>query len=124
VTQREAVEMTIDELADALEANDLQRTLACISPTATHTRSRAEWGLGRFRVDKTKITHLKITINELTSPPTATAAFKGFLTVASDKRGDIPPGTYGIAFTAGFEKVGDRWLIAEHTEDTPDIGGP
>ncbi|MCX7428608.1 MAG: hypothetical protein NTW96_23655 [Planctomycetia bacterium] len=124
VTPREAVEATIDNLADALEANDVQRALGCISPTATHTRSRAEWGLDRFRVSKTRIANLKITINELTSPPTATAAFQGFITIASDRKGDIPPGTYGVAFTAEFEKQGDRWLIAEHTEDTPNIGGP
>lgn len=124
VTPREAVEATIDELADALEANDVQRALGCISPAAAHTRSRAEWGLDRFQVSKAQITHLKITINELTSPPTATAAFKGFITIASDRKGEVLPRSYGIQFTAEFEKQGDRWLIAEHTEDTPDIGGP
>jgi hypothetical protein len=124
VTPREEVEATIDEVADSLAANDIQRALGHISPTATQTRSRAEWGLDRFEVSKTKITGLTININELTSPPTATAEFKGFITIARDKKGEIPSRTYVVAFTAEFERHGDRWLIAEHTEDTPNIGGP
>ena len=121
VTPREEVEMTIDGLAAAIKANDPAGTLRYISPSAEKTRRRAEWGLERFAVKDAKVRNLEITVNRLTSPPSAKASFNGILSI-EDRKGQLPYRAYPIEFTAEFRKEGNRWLLMGHTEDTPDIG--
>jgi len=121
VTQREEVEATLDGLAAALEANDVEGALGYLSPSAGATRGRAQWALDRFKVTKAKISGLEITVNKLTNPPSATAAFTGSLGLF-DRRGEVPTSSYPISFTAEFRKEGDRWLVTKHTEDVPSFG--
>ena len=89
VTDREAIDNTLDACAAAVEANDLNRLLECISPSAAQVRADARFVLDRFEVQKARITDLEITINRLTSPPTAKAKFRAIGT-GRDRKGEFP----------------------------------
>jgi hypothetical protein len=117
VTPREEVEMTIDSLADALKANDQERVVSFISPSAAKTQARARWALKMFVVKKAKISKLKITINPLTSPPSAEANFTGVFHL-KDRKGLIAgfDQAYPIRFTAKFRREGADWKMTSHTE--------
>ncbi len=118
VTPWEEVEQTLQELADALKANDLERTLSYVSPEAVETRKRAKWAMGRFRVKKAKVSDLKIQFNPLMSPPMAKATFTGIIAV-EDKGGAFNLARpYPIRFTAEFRKQGERWVLTGHSEKT------
>ena len=124
VTEREEVEATLDGLAAAIEANDLERALSYVSPkvaSAEKTRRRARWAMNRFEVREAKIRNLEIKINRLTSPPSAKATFNGILSL-TDRKGEYPYNTHPIGFTVEFRKEGDRWLLTKHTESVPQLG--
>ena len=76
VTDREAVENTLDACVAAVKANDINRLLECISPTAPQVRAEARFVLDRFEIQKAALIDLEITINRLTNPPTAKAKFR------------------------------------------------
>jgi hypothetical protein len=116
VTDRERVEMTLDGITAALEANDLNRVLSYVAPEATQTRSRATWALGRIEVQSAGFYRLNITINRLTSPPTAKAAFFGHIAYR-DRQGEIPYNNYGSRFVVDLRKEGDRWIVTGHVEE-------
>ena len=79
VTERERVQMTLDGITSALEANDLNRVLSFVAPEAAHTRQRATWALGYFEVLSASMYKVQISINKLTTPPTAKVLFLGHL---------------------------------------------
>ncbi len=115
VTQRERVEMTLDGITSALEANDLKRVLSYIAPGAVQTRNRAAWALGRIEVQSARIYKLEITINRLTSPMTAKAAFFGHVRYR-DRQGEIPYNNYGSRFVVDLHKEGAAWVVTGHVE--------
>jgi ketosteroid isomerase-like protein len=116
VTEKERVEMTLDGITAALEANDLKRVLNYVAADAVYTHNRAAWALGRIEVQSAKIYNLEITINRLTSPLTAKAAFFGYIAYR-DKLGESPYSNYGSRFTADLRKQGDRWVVTGHVEE-------
>ena len=89
VTDRKAIINTLDTAAAAVEANDLHRLLDCVSPSAAEIRSGAPREFTRFEFRQVHIHGLEITINRLTSPPTATVAFQA-VGNARDRRGEYP----------------------------------
>jgi hypothetical protein len=116
VTERERVEMTLDGITAALEANDLNGVLAYVSPDAAKTRRRAAWALGRIKVQSARISNLDITINRLTNPPTAKAAFYGYL-YYRDRQGEIPYNSCGSRVVVDLRKEGNLWLVTGHIEE-------
>ena len=116
VTEVERVEATLDGLAAALEANDWDRAQQYLSRSAVQSRHRAQWALGRIEVLKTKIRNLEITINDLTSPPTAKAKFTGTISY-NDRKGEWPYHNYFSTFILELRLEGDRWMITGHSED-------
>ncbi|MBN2023247.1 MAG: hypothetical protein JW809_10700 [Pirellulales bacterium] len=127
VTEREEVENTLQDLAEALSADNadldakIARVLGFLAPSAVQTRAHAEWALQRYTVKTATVTNLKVTINHLTSPPSAECEFKGLITVA-DRTGLIPERPHPVHFTAKFRRHGDRWLLMEHTEELTGYG--
>jgi hypothetical protein len=121
VTERERVEMTLDGITAALEANDLSRVLSYVSPDATQTRRRATWAMRRIEVQSARIYRLEITINRLTIPPTAKAAFFGHLEYR-DRQGEIPYNNYGSSFVVDLRKQGDSWVVTGHVEEQEAAG--
>jgi hypothetical protein len=110
VTDREAIENTLDAAVAAAEANDVGRLLDCISPTAENTRADARWMLSRVEVRSAYIHKLEITINQLTSPPTARAHFQ-VIGQGTDRKGEFPYQSYARAATVELRLEDDRWLV-------------
>jgi len=115
VTDVERVEATLDDAADALVAGDLDQVYSYIAESAVQTRSRAAWALAMVDFTEINIHDLEISINKLTSPPTAKARFRVVLHYVP-KTELIPYRTYHMGFTVEFEQVGDRWLVTDHIE--------
>ncbi len=113
VTEREAVTNTLDACAEAVEANDLQRLLDQVSPTATKPRADARWFMGRVEFRTVRISNLEITINRLASPPTARAKFK-VLVVGLDRQGEFPYQSRAGTVTVTLRKENGRWLVANY----------
>lgn len=115
VTETEQVEATLDGVAAALKTNDLAQVQSYLAPNAQQTRQRAAWALGLVEVTDAKIRNLTITINALTSPPTAEAKFDGIIFFRG-KTIDVGRDRYPATFTVELEQDGDRWLITDHIE--------
>lgn len=117
VTDREAIELTIREGVAALEANDLDRVLALLSPSAVKTRERATWALGIVRFNSIQVSDLKVQVNRLSQPPTAEVRF--FAVFRYEFKEPTPEAVYDVyaaKFKVLFEKVKDRWLLTDHYE--------
>lgn len=116
VTEREQVEASLDGIVAALNANDLDRLLRdYIAPDAYRTRARASWALGRVEIQQAKYHNLRVTINKLTSPPTADVEFYGVV-YYRDRLGEIPREYYSAQFVAEFELRDGRWMVTDHVE--------
>ena len=111
VTEREAVEHTLDACVAAVEANDVERLLSYISPSAQQARKEARWVLGRVQVEKARINDLEIKINRLTNPLTATARFEAIGT-GRDRKGELPYQTFPARVTVELRQENARWLVA------------
>lgn len=115
VTDRERVEATLDGVVAALESNDVNEVLQYVAPDAVFTRARAHLAMAMIEITDAKIHSLQITINELTSPPTAEANFNGVI-YYNDRTGVNPYQYYSSPFGVELRKEGDRWLITNHVE--------
>ncbi len=123
VTEVERVEATLDGVADALEDNDLKRLLEqYISTRAMNTRRRAINAMGMVEITSAKISGLDITINRLTSPPTADARFRGAIHFEPQNE-MVHYRYYAADFDVELRLEGDRWLITDHIEYS-EIGSP
>jgi hypothetical protein len=121
LTEREAVEQTLYAAVAAAEANDVDRLLGCISPTAAQTRADARWMLGRIEVSSSYVRNLQIRINHLTSPPTALAMFQA-VGQGRDRMAQFPYSTYSREVTVEFRLEGDRWLVSGYDVQGLDLG--
>jgi len=110
VTDQEAVTNTLETAVTAVENNDIEGLLGCISPTAKQPRNASRWVLERFDVDKAAIRELKIDFNRLKSPPTANAHFQA-IGRGTDRKGEIPYHAYGQRVVVHLRLERDRWLV-------------
>lgn len=118
ITEREEVEYTVDSIATALVANDVGAVLSHLSDSAHESRARAEWAMGRVQIDSASVSGLEITVNELTSPPTAKAVFSGVIKF-EDRKKEYPYKAYASRFELEFRKEGERWKVTGHQELDP-----
>lgn len=114
-TDREKVENTLFSAAGAIERNDVDRLFEFISPSAWYTPERARSVLRQYRFTEARITSVEIEVNELTSPPTATAKMIGAFTVV-DSSGQVPHGSGRIGLSVDLRREDGRWLITGHSE--------
>jgi hypothetical protein len=117
VTDREAVEQTLDDAVKAVRRNDLGGLLNCIAPSANAPRELSNWVMGRFEVGEGHIGELEIKVNRLTSPPTAKATFLA-IGRGRDRRNECPYQGFGHRVTVELRLMGDRWLVTGY--DLPD----
>jgi ketosteroid isomerase-like protein len=111
VTERERVEMVLAGLADALPTDDHAAIMAHLTPAA---QSKAARPLAIFKITKANVGNdLEITINELTSPPSARATFTGRLDIESRRGGEYKQPVVR-RFTLVFVRDGDRWLLDDY----------
>jgi hypothetical protein len=118
VTEKEEVENTVDAIASALKANDLDRVLTFISPADTKSRSDAAWAMNRCEILGTTVLGLEVTVNQLASPHTAQARFRGIIR-CHDRKGEIPHESYASEFTVSLRKEGNRWIVTGYETADP-----
>lgn len=119
VTERELIEETLDTAAAAVQANDLDALLACISTAAPKTQRDARYVLGLAEFSKARISDLEVTINRLTSPPTAKTKFLAIGAAKDRNTGDYN-GSFVRTVRAELRKENGRWMIGDYTvEDLP-----
>lgn len=118
VTDVEKVEAELASLVVALEANDKLAVLDHLSSAGPLFRRQAKRYLDRVRVRQARVgSDLKIVINQLTIPPSATARFLGRVTF-NDAQGTTGYQNLVQRFTLHYRQQEDRWRIVryEHGE--------
>ena len=118
VTERERVEDTLYGAAAAIEANDLDRLMPYISPSAPYTPRRARTVMRQYKFTEARINNVQIEINELTSPPSAKAEMIGIFSVI-DTLNELPYTSGRIGLTIELRLENGRWLITGHREGDP-----
>jgi len=117
VTEREQVEAVLDDIASALEDNDVDGVLEHLSASAGRTRIRARLGLEELIITDTGIRNLQISINRLTIPATAEARFDGVIRYRF-RAGDIGRNFYAARFVVVLQLEEGRWMVTDHIEHT------
>jgi hypothetical protein len=110
VTDREAVERTLDAAVVAVRKNDIDGVLNCILPSAKEPREESRWLLSLVDVEEGHISDLEIKINRLTSPPTAEAKFLA-VGKGRDRKGEFPYQGFAQRVVVQLQLQGDRWLV-------------
>ncbi len=110
-TDREKVVQTINQVADAVESNDLQRVLTYIAPSGAQGLRRARHELPQFTFREARMTRLKsVMVNRNNTPPTALAEFSVIVDVAANGQEARLP----RFVKAYFVEVGGRWLVRDY----------
>jgi hypothetical protein len=121
VTDKERVEETLWAAASALEANDVPALLQLLSESNPEMRRSAEGYMGFIRIERVRIgSDLKIVINELTSPASASVSFTGRLQFDT-QRGDSPFKNDVAKYSLSFLREDQQWRIAGYQRDP--LGG-
>jgi len=115
VTDRKAIIHTLDAAAAAVETNNLNGVLDCISPSAAPIRSQCHQAFDRFEFRMARIHDLEIVINRLTSPATAKVTFRA-VGNARDRRGEIPYQGFAETITVTLRQEQGRWLVADYSD--------
>jgi hypothetical protein len=111
VTDNERIRETLDGVAAAAAANDLNGVLAYLGPDAKEVRKLATDSLRRVKIREAKVGNdLSITITQKGSAPSALATFTG--RIRADVHGEaLGHDTYVGRFSVGLVKQGDKWLV-------------
>jgi len=116
VTERKRIEATLDGAAAAVEANDLNLVNMYIADDAADPRALARWALSQVKFTRAKISRLDITINRRTTPPTAKAAIRGYVSF-KDRKGEYPYENHPLKGTVELRQGPDRWLVTGYKMD-------
>ena len=123
VTDREQIEARLNEIAQALEANDLELLCTFIHSDAQKTRALAEAKTLLVTVGSAKVRNLEVEVNRLTSPPVAETRFMGRFdcegkTVIGNMM-PVPDSIYLLDFEADFLLVDGRWMVGDNVSFKP-----
>jgi hypothetical protein len=118
VTESEQVEDTLDEIAQALVANDSSAVLALFSSNSPR-RAEVQSAMSRVKVSEAKIGgDLEVRLNPLTVPPSASAYFIGHVQVKG-ARETIPYEHLVRKFKVTLHKQGDRYRVFDYEDADP-----
>jgi hypothetical protein len=111
VTDNERIAATLDGVAAAVTANDLNGVLAYIGPDAKDVRKLATDSLRRIKVREANVGNdLSIVITQQGGAPSALATFTG--RIRAEVHGEaLGHDTYAGRFRVGLVKQGDKWLV-------------
>jgi hypothetical protein len=114
-TPREAIERTLYELADAVEANDVPKTLTYLATNADPAiRSDVETLMPLVEIERANLIGTPvIELGPGDEPTTATAQVRGII-VARIKRNGMKGGQED-ELTLSLVRQGDRWLVESYT---------
>ncbi len=116
VTDRKAIRNTLDEAATAVEANNLNRVLDCVSPSAVHLRRQARSAIGRFEVEAVRLSYLDIHINRLTAAPTARVTLRVY-GKGRDRWAQFPYENFVQPLVVELRLERGHWLVTGCDED-------
>ena len=121
VTQREAISNTLEDVAVALESNQLETVLGYLAPEADRIRGNARQYLPGVEIGDANIGgDLQVTINRLTNPPSARATFTGRISGVNRSPAERNPyENFVRKFTLTLRQDDERWLITGY-----EMGGP
>lgn len=112
-TPREAVERTLYELADTVEANDVAGALEYIAPGASQIRRDVEQVMPLVNIDTANILGSpRIEVDMTATPPEATVECRGFVHGTMKQNG--MKGGDTAQMTIYFVQQGDRWLVRDY----------
>jgi hypothetical protein len=112
-TPREAVERTLYELADVVEANDMPGALKYVAPGASKIRSDIETMMPLVTIDTANVMGSPlIEVNDTDRPPTAKVECRGFFHGTMKQNG--MKGGDAAQITIYFVFDGDRWLVSDY----------
>ncbi len=111
-TEVERVEKALYAAAAAVEQNDQKRAADFIARSASDTLQRAVYYMNRVQFSRVKLRGMKVTINELTSPPTAEARFFGTAQF-KDRVGEYPYNTYAADFLVDLVQEDGTWKVED-----------
>jgi hypothetical protein len=114
-TPREAVERSLYELADVVEANDVSGTLACLAPTVSpEVRTDVETLMPLVRIERARVMSTpEIEMGMGPNPTSAVVKCRGFI-LAVHKRDGHKAGQED-RLTMTWVRNGDRWLLENYT---------
>ena len=124
VTEKESVEIALNEISFDLMSNDLDVVLRHVDPSATKIVQRAKTHLPRVEIHDVKITsRVEVTILRLRGMrPKATAKFHGVIQ-CSDLDGGMQNIEYRRMFVVTMIRdQGARWLVGDLQERNPISG--
>jgi hypothetical protein len=115
ITPREAVERTLYELADAVEANDVSKTVSFLATNADPAiRSDVETLMPLVEIERANIIGTPvIELGPGNEPTAATAKLQGII-VARIKRNGMKGGQED-ELTLSLVRNGERWLVESYT---------
>jgi hypothetical protein len=117
VTDREAIANRLEGMAVALESNDLERVMAFLAPDGDRIRADARHYLPGVEVSDANVGgDLIVTVNRLTSPPSARATFTGRITAANRNPAErMPHDNFVKKFTLKLrQEPGGSWLVTDY----------
>ncbi len=118
-TDREQIRQTIDQVAQALEANDFPRVFSYIHPGATEGVARAKEELPSYRFLDARLTRLRsIEVNRRASPAAAVAEFN--VAVEIERAGQRVPIRRFVKVY--FAQQAERWLVRDYEHFDPLAG--
>ena len=113
VTDRERIELALDNLLDAIEANDIPGVVALIDPAATQMRSDAEAMMPIVQVEDTGATAVTVDLEPVVEPATATSNCRGRLRGIHQRTGQMI--MYFDQVDFHWVRRDDRWLLEDFT---------
>jgi hypothetical protein len=117
ITEREAVEATIHQIASDAETNNVEVLVTHFHSTAQQHASRLRNEMVMFHVDRVSVKpNLKVEITPGKSPPRATATFN-VVAVISDKAGVLNEQPVPRFVTAYFELEDGTWRCVDYKHE-------
>jgi len=118
VTETEQVEDTLDEVAQALVANDSSAVLALFSNRSPR-RAEVRSAMSRVTISEARVGNdLEVRLNQLTVPPSASAYFTGHFQLKG-ARETIPYEHLLRKFKVTLHKETDRYRIFDFEDTDP-----
>jgi hypothetical protein len=110
VTERKRVKATLYGIAKAVERNDQKAVATYLARSASDILRRVVGYMGRLEFTDVSLRRMEITINELTSPPTAEARFHATVHF-NDRRGEALYNTYPADFEVILVLEDGQWKV-------------
>ncbi len=114
VTPREEIRLTLGDVMESIEANDMPGVLSYLSPSATESRSLVEDLMPKLDIKKARvISGVEISLDSDENPKSAQATFRGLFQALHKSAG--VQGAKPLEVEVTFVRDGERWLIESYT---------